>query len=129
MLLMYASIGLATTDSKAAAKTPTEAKAKAPAKAKASTKAKAPTEASATLKPLKGKTETLACRLGTEDRHARIAVVLIGGTTDSFAYYSKWKPRTCSIYLQRGRDMFSKWAETGAVTTVNLERGAFLIEH
>ena len=75
------------------------------------------------------KTETLACRLGTEDRHARIAVVLVGGKTDSFAYYSKWKPRTCSIYLQRNKDSYSKWADTGNITTVNLERGAFLIEH
>jgi hypothetical protein len=75
------------------------------------------------------KSETLACRLGTEDRHARIAVVLVGGKTDSFAYYSKWKPRTCSIYLQRDRDAMSKWADSGNITTVNLERGAFLIEH
>jgi hypothetical protein len=77
----------------------------------------------------RGPTETLACRLGTEDRHARIAVVLVGGKTESFAYYSKWKPRTCSIYLQRNRDMYSKWADSGNITTVNLERGAFLIEH
>jgi hypothetical protein len=75
------------------------------------------------------KTETLSCRLGTEDRHARIAVVLVGGKTDSFAYYSKWKPRTCSIYLQRNRDMYSKWKDNGNVTSVNLDRGAFLIEH
>ena len=80
-------------------------------------------------KRLTGKSETLACRLGTEDRHARIAVVTIGGKTDSFAYYSKWKPRTCSIYLQRNRDTYSKWADSGNITTVNLERGAFLIEH
>ena len=76
-----------------------------------------------------GRTETLACRLGTEDRHARIAVVVIKGKTDSFAYYSKWKPRTCSIYLQRNRDPYSKWADNGAITTVSLEKGAFLIEH
>jgi len=76
-----------------------------------------------------GRTETLACRLGTEDRHARIAVVVIKGRTDSFAYYSKWKPRTCSIYLQRDRDSYSKWADNGDITTVNLEKGAFLIEH
>ena len=55
--------------------------------------------------------------------------MLVGGKTDSFAYYSKWKPRTCSIYLQRNRDMFSKWADNGNLTTVNLEKGAFLIEH
>jgi hypothetical protein len=76
-----------------------------------------------------GRTETLACRLGSEDRHARIAVVVIKGKTDSFAYYSKWKPRTCSIYLQRNRDMYSKWADNGSITTVNLEKGVFLIEH
>ena len=75
-----------------------------------------------------GKKETLACRLGTEDRHARIAVVLVGGKMNEFAYYSKWKPRTCSIYLQRN-DAHSKWKDSGAITTVNLERGAFLIEH
>ena len=75
------------------------------------------------------KSETLACRLGTEDRHARIAVVLVGGKMDSFAYYSKWKPRTCSIYLQRNRDILSKWADNGNITTINLERGAFLVEH
>lgn len=74
------------------------------------------------------KSETLTCRLGTEDRHARIAVVLVGGKTDEFAYYSKWKPRTCSIYLQRNRDK-SKWSDKGNVTTVNVERGSFLIEH
>lgn len=74
--------------------------------------------------------EVLTCRLGPEDRHARIAVVLVGGKTDSFAYYSKWKPRTCSIYLQRNRDT-SKWLDKGNLTNVNLERGrgAFLIEH
>src|SRR5687767_10441269 len=76
-----------------------------------------------------GRTETLACRLGTEDRHARIAVVVIKGKTDSFAYYSKWKPRTCSVYLQRNRDTYSKWADSGNITTVNLEKGAFLLEH
>lgn len=83
----------------------------------------------AARKPPPGRTETLACRLGTEDRHARIAVVVIKGKTDSFAYYSKWKPRTCSVYLQRNRDNYSKWADSGNITTVNLEKGAFLIEH
>ena len=72
--------------------------------------------------------EVLTCRLGTEDRHARIAVVLVGGKTDSFAYYSKWKPRTCSIYLQRNRDS-SKWRDNGNITTINADKGAFVIEH
>lgn len=80
---------------------------------------------------IRGKTETLACRLGTEDRHARIAVVLVGGKMTEFAYYSKWKPRTCSVYVQRNRDSFSKWSDNGHMTTVNLAegKGDFLIEH
>ena len=78
---------------------------------------------------LQSPSETLTCRLGTEDRHARIAVVLVGGRTDSFAYYSKWKPRTCSIYLQRHRDAYSRWSDKGNTTSVDLERGVFLIEH
>jgi hypothetical protein len=76
---------------------------------------------------LHGPKEILTCRDGTEDRHARIAVVTVGGTPESFAYYSKWKPRTCSIYLQRNRDG-SKWVDKGAVTNVSTDRGLFLIE-
>ena len=114
-----------------AAPTPTRktsAKA-APATLKTAYKpASAPT-ASATAALQHGKTETLTCRDGTEDRHARIGVVLIGGKVDSFAYYSKWKPRTCSIYLQRTRDPYSKWTDKGSVTNVSLEQGLFLIEH
>lgn len=79
--------------------------------------------------PLHGKTEVLTCRNGTEDRHARIAVVLVGGKADSFAYYSKWKPRTCSIHLQRDHDSYSRWTDKGNVTNVSFEHGLFLIEH
>jgi hypothetical protein len=53
----------------------------------------------------------------------------VGGKTDSFAYYSKWKPRTCSIHLQRNRDPYSKWIENGNVTTISVEKGAILVEH
>lgn len=79
---------------------------------------------------LKGKLEKLSCKLGTEDRHARIAVELIGGKTKSVAYYSKWKPRTCSVHIMRD-DAFSKWEDTGHVTIVTLieEKGSFLIDH
>jgi hypothetical protein len=77
---------------------------------------------------LHGPREVLTCRDGTEDHHARIAVVLVGGKTESFAYYSKWKPRTCSIYLQRNRDS-SRWSDAGSVTNVNADKGVFLIEH
>jgi hypothetical protein len=78
----------------------------------------------------RGRLEQLSCRLGTEDRHARIAVELIGGRVKSFAYYSKWKPRTCSVYIVRD-DAYSQWKDTGGVTlvTLNEEKGAFLIDH
>ena len=74
--------------------------------------------------------EKLACRLGTEDQHARIAVELVNGKVNRFAYYSKWKPRTCSMEVERG-DAYSKWEDTGDVTVVTLaeEMGAFLIDH
>jgi hypothetical protein len=79
---------------------------------------------------LKGKLEKLSCKLGTEDRHARIAVEVIGGRTKSIAYYSKWKPRTCSVHIMRD-DAYSKWEDTGHVTivTLNEEKGSFLIDH
>ena len=76
------------------------------------------------------KVEMLACRLGTEDLHARIAVELFDGKINRFAYYSKWKPRTCSIEVERG-DAYSKWVDTGSVTvvTLNEDTGAFLIDN
>jgi len=79
---------------------------------------------------LRGKLEKLSCKLGTEDRHARIAVELIGGRLKSLAYYSKWKPRTCSVHIVRD-DAFSKWEDPGSVTivTLNEEKGAFLIDY
>jgi hypothetical protein len=79
---------------------------------------------------LKGKLEKLSCKLGSEDRHARIAVELVGGRTKSIAYYSKWKPRTCSVHIVRD-DAYSKWQDTGSVTvvTLNEEKGSFLIDH
>ena len=80
--------------------------------------------------PMRGKLEKLSCKLGTEDRQARIAVELIGGRLKSLAYYSKWKPRTCSVYIVRD-DAWSKWEDTGGVTvvTLNEEKGAFLIDY
>ena len=51
----------------------------------------------------KPKVEKLACRLGTEDQHARIAVELHNGKVNNFAYYSKWKPRTCSMAAPSAR--------------------------
>lgn len=80
--------------------------------------------------PMRGRLEKLECKLGTEDRHARIAVELIGGRLKSLAYYSKWKPRTCSVHIVRD-DAYSKWEDPGSVTivTLNEEKGAFLIDY
>jgi hypothetical protein len=134
---------------KASAKTAAKAPPKAVAKAPAKTAPKAAPKVAAngasrpapsailktSFKPapvaaspvLHGPKEVLTCRDGTEDRHARIAVVTVGGTPESFAYYSKWKPRTCSIHLQRNRDA-SRWMDKGSVTNVSTDRGLFLIE-
>jgi hypothetical protein len=78
---------------------------------------------------LRGKLEKLSCKLGSEDRHARIAVEVIGGRVKSIAYYSKWKPRTCSVHIVRD-DAYSKWEDTGNITvvTLNEEKGSFLID-
>jgi len=74
--------------------------------------------------------EKLACKLGDEDNHARIAVELHDGRVNRFAYYSKWKPRTCSMEVERD-DAYSTWEDTGNVTVVTLieDKGAFLIDH
>lgn len=76
------------------------------------------------------KVEKLACGLGTDDHQARIAVELIDGKVNRFAYYSKWKPRTCSMEVARG-DAFSLWADQGPFTTILMaeEKGIFLIDH
>lgn len=81
-------------------------------------------------KPARARLEKLACRLGTEDRHARIAVELVGGRVKSIAYYSKWKPRTCSVHIVRD-DSWSQWKDSGNVTlvTLNEDKGAFLIDY
>ena len=66
----------------------------------------------------------LTCRDGSEDRHARIALVRVGGKTDGFAYYSKWKPRTCrSTYSATAT--LQQVERQRSVTNVNLERGHF----
>jgi len=76
------------------------------------------------------KIEKIACKLGTEDQHARIAVELHDSKVFRFAYYSKWKPRTCSMEVERD-DAFSKWEDTGNRTLVTLieDKGAFLIDN
>jgi hypothetical protein len=81
-------------------------------------------------KPAVRKVERLACSLGTEDNHARIAVEVLNGRVERFAYYSKWKPRTCSMEVTRG-DAYSRWLDQGATTAILLleEMGSFFIDH
>ena len=78
----------------------------------------------------RGKVEHIDCMVGTDDRQARIAIEAIGGRIQSFAYYGKTKPRTCSMDVKRD-DAFSSWEDNGDTTTVALidETGAFLIDH
>lgn len=81
-------------------------------------------------RPAAQKVEKLACILGTEDTHARIAVEVLNGRVNRFAYYSKWKPRTCSMEVARG-DAYSRWLDVGATTAILLleEMGTFFIDH
>jgi hypothetical protein len=74
--------------------------------------------------------EKLACFTGVQDRHARIGVRLVNGKVDYFAYYSKWKPRTCSIAAERNGP-YSYWEERGGTLKVTLvdDKGAFTIDH
>jgi len=77
-----------------------------------------------------GKVERIDCMVGTDERQARIAIEIVGGQVQSFAYYGKTKPRTCSMDVKR-EDAYSAWEDHGATTTVTLvdETGAFLINN
>jgi hypothetical protein len=103
--------------------TPVAAKAVPAAKPMAAAKP----AAAAVRRPPRGPIEKYDCKIGTEDQHARIAVLAQGGEVQSVAYYSKWKPRTCSVHLQRG-DAHSHWKDTGDATTITTEFGDFLIQ-
>lgn len=63
--------------------------------------------------------ENLTCFTGTEDRQARIGVELINDQVAYFAFYSKWRPRTCSLEAGRG-DALSQWSGNGKYFTVTL---------
>jgi len=91
--------------------------------------AMAPAVASAQSgKRAKNKIERLACKLGTTDRQARIGVELVNGRVTQFAYYSKLKPRTCSINVERDGP-YSTWKDLGRFTHVTTDNGRFLIEN
>jgi hypothetical protein len=79
--------------------------------------------------PPGGQRENLTCFSGTEDRHARIGVELVNGEVTYFAYYSKWRPRTCSLDAGRG-DAVNQWVDGGAYSTVVLsdQKGELRIE-
>lgn len=79
------------------------------------------------LPPPAGAVEQLDCKVGSEDRHARMALEARGGQVNSFAYYAKWRPRTCSVYMQRDA-AGSKWRVTeDGVTRVQSPHGSFLV--
>jgi hypothetical protein len=80
--------------------------------------------------PSGGRYENLTCFSGSEDRHARIGVQLVNGEVNYFAYYSKWRPRTCSLEAGRG-DTLSRWTDNGKFSTVTLadQKGQLQIEH
>lgn len=96
-------------------------------KAAVATKPATPAARTAVKRPPRGPVEKYDCRIGTEDQHARLALLVQGGEVQSIAYYSKWKPRTCSVHLQRN-DAFSRWKDTGDATTITTEHGDFLIQ-
>lgn len=98
-----------------------------PAQKTAPAQKPAPAQNVARKGPPRGPIERYDCRIGTEDQHARIAVLAQGGEVQSVAYYSKWKPRTCSVHLQRG-DAYSRWKDTGDATTITTEFGDFLVQ-
>jgi len=79
------------------------------------------------LPPLSGEVERIDCKIGVEDLHARMALEARGGQIASFAYYSKWRPRTCSLEIRRD-DPETKWRWTadGAIR-VQTPHGMYLI--
>lgn len=79
------------------------------------------------LPALAGKVERIDCMVGSEDLQARMAMEARGGRIAGFAYYSKWRPRTCSLDMQRD-DPAIKWRLTAdGATRVQTPHGSFLI--
>jgi hypothetical protein len=79
------------------------------------------------LPPLVGAMERIDCISGVEDLHARMALKARGGRIASFAYYSKWKPRTCALDFAT-TSPGTKWRVTAdGHTRVHTPQGRFLI--
>jgi len=73
--------------------------------------------------------EVLTCFTGIQDKHARIGVQLVNGQINNFSFYSKSKPRTCSIDVARN-GAFNQWEDNGVVSRVTLmeDKGVLLID-
>jgi len=79
------------------------------------------------LPPLQGAIERIDCTSGVENLHARMAVEAYGGQVASFAYYSRWTPRTCALDFDRA-DPQVKWRLTlDGATRVQTPQGIFVI--
>lgn len=73
----------------------------------------------AVVEKLTGPVENLTCFTGIQDRHARIGVRVVGEKVDYFAFYSKRKPRTCSIDV--GREGHNgRWEDNGTSSKITL---------
>jgi hypothetical protein len=76
---------------------------------------------------LQGAAERIDCMNGVEDLHARMAFEARGGQVINFAYYSKWKPRTCALDFARNAPG-TKWRLTpDGATRVHTPQGRFVI--
>lgn len=76
---------------------------------------------------LQGAMERIDCMSGVEDLQARMAFEARGGKVANFAYYSKWKPRTCAFDFSR-TSPGTKWRLTpDGSTRVHTPQGRFLI--
>lgn len=74
-----------------------------------------------------GRVEQLDCKAGVEDEHARLALETRSGEVSSFAFYSKRKPRTCSLDVSHNTPGV-KWRKlTDGSTRVQTVHGQILI--
>ena len=79
------------------------------------------------LPVLRGAGERIDCLSGVEDLHARMAFEARGGQVINFAYYSKWKPRTCALDFERNAPG-TKWRlMPDGATRVHTPQGRFVI--
>ena len=77
--------------------------------------------------PPGGRVEQLDCKAGVEDEHARLALETRSGEVSSFAFYSKRKPRTCSLDVSHNTPGV-KWRKlTDGSTRVQTVHGQILI--